>query len=269
MNAPAPDPPLADTPAVTATARVHAARNGTATVLPLLSGDGPFYLQRLRDQDGLARIDVIGAMSGPLGGDRLALHVEVGPDAGLRITAAASTIALRGPGTDAATYDVRLTVADGGVLHWLPEPVISTAGSTLYQTCTVDLAPTARLVLRDEQVLGRTGEPSGRLTTRLTVHRGGRPLLDQHTSYGDPHPGWDGPAVVGGHRACGQLLVVEPDIAPAGLPTVLLGDPGGGAQGVLAPLAGPAVLATAVAGTASRLRGLLDEALERALTRGV
>ncbi|MER6329014.1 urease accessory protein UreD [Streptomyces sp. NPDC001034] len=251
---------------VVATARVRAAHNGRTTILPLLSGDGPFHLQRLRPRGDLARVDVIGAMSGPLGGDRLALHTDVGPRARLRITSAASTIALRGPTEDAATYDIRLTVGDDATLHWLPRPLISTAGSNLRQTCTVDLALTARLILRDEQVLGRTGETSGRLSTRLTVRRAGRPLLDQHTGYGDPHPAWDGPAVVGAHRACGQLLVVDPSLTPGAFPPVLLGDPGTEAQGVLAPLAGPALLATVVADTATGLRRLLDEALRRALT---
>ncbi|MER6103263.1 urease accessory protein UreD [Streptomyces sp. NPDC001832] len=255
---------LPDPSGVVATARVRAAHNGHTTTLPLLSSDGPFHLQRLRPRGDLARIDIIGAMSGPLGGDRLALHVDVGPRARLQITAAASTIALRGSTSDAATYDIRLTVCDNAVLHWLPQPLISTNGSNLRQTCTVDLAPTARLILRDEQVLGRTGETSGLLTTRLTVLRADRPLLDQHTAYGAPHPGWDGPAVVGPHRACGQLLVVDPSLTPAARPPILLGDPDTPAQGVLAPLAGPALLATVVADTATRLRHHLDEAQRRA-----
>lgn len=264
---PAPLPAaVSDASGVVATARIRAAHNGHNTTLPLLSSDGPFHLQRLRPRGGMARIDVIGAMSGPLGGDRLAFHVDADPRARLQITAAASTIALRGPSDDAATYDIRLTVGDDATLRWLPQPLISTAGSNLRQTCTVDLAPTARLVLREEQVLGRTGETSGHLTTRLTVHRAGRPLLDQHTSYGDPHPAWDGPAIVGSHRACGQLLVVDPSLAPADRPPVLLGDPATPAHGALVPLAGPALLATVVADTATRLRHLLDEALRRALT---
>jgi urease accessory protein len=258
---------IPDQSGVVATARVRAGHNGRTTTLPLLSGDGPFHLQKLRPRGDLARIDVIGAMSGPLGGDRLAFQADVGPRARLRITAAASTIALRGPTDDAATYDIRLTVGDDAVLHWLPQPLISTAGSHLRQTCTVDLAPTARLVLRDEQVLGRTGETSGRLTTRLTVLRAGCPLLDQHASFGDPRTAWDGPAVVGPHRACGQLLVVDPSLALAAGPPVLLGDPGTPAQGALVPLAGPALLATAVADTATRLRQLLDEAQRRALAQ--
>ncbi|GAA3355652.1 hypothetical protein GCM10017744_019040 [Streptomyces antimycoticus] len=83
-------------------------------------------------------------------------------------------------------------------------------------------------MLREEQILGRTGESPGHLTARLTVHRAGRPLLDQELSYGPgPGPGalgWDGGAVLGGHRAVGQLLVVDPSYAMSPLaPRALTG----------------------------------------------
>ncbi|MGJ3561334.1 hypothetical protein ACR6C2_35985 [Streptomyces sp. INA 01156] len=71
---------------------------------------------------------------------------------------------------------------------------------------------------------------------------------------------------MGPHRACGQLLVVDPSLAPEALHPILLGDPDTPAHGVLAPLASPAILATVVADTATLLRRLLDEALRRALT---
>ncbi|MGW9499201.1 urease accessory protein UreD [Streptomyces prasinus] len=245
---------------VRATARLRAAHNGRTTTVPLLHSDGPFHLRRLRPRGEQARVCVLGAMSGPLGGDRLALDVTAGARTRLEVTTAAATIALRGSTRDPATYDVRLTVGEDASLNWLPQPLISAAGSTLHQTYRVELAGTSRLLLREEQLLGRSAEPSGHLSTLLTVRRNGRPVLDQHTAYGAPAPAWDGPAVLGGHRATGQLLLVEPgpDAPPA---PVLLGDPARG-QCVLAPLADSQVLlATAVAPTLARLRHLLDAAL--------
>lgn len=113
-------------------------------------------------------------------------------------------------------------------------------------------------MLREEQILGRHGEDTGSLTTRLTVRRAGRPLLDQQLAYGPGAPGgWDGAAVLGGNRAVGQLLVVDPAFeADPPAPRVL------GPTAVLTPLAGPAVLVTALAPDARLLRGVLDEALE-------
>ncbi|MFC5239001.1 urease accessory protein UreD [Streptomyces atrovirens] len=74
-----------------------------------------------------------------------------------------------------------------GPFH-LPRPLTSGRGSTLHQTHEADLAATSRFLLREEQLLGRTAEPSGYLSTRLTVRRDGRPVLDQHTVYGAPAP---------------------------------------------------------------------------------
>lgn len=253
------------------TARSEEAGSGGGTTrLPVLDGDGPLALRRLRAHGAQARVCVVGAMSAPLGGDRLRIEATAEAGAALRITAAAATVALPGRHAEPATYDVRLTVGEGARLDWLPEPLISAAGSDLRMTTTVELAPTARLLLREEQVLGRSGEETGALRSRLTVRRAGRTLLDQETAYGPGVPGWDTCAVLDGHRALGQLLVVDPEWEAEGgaqpAAVRLLGEASAGrsadgaGQGVLAPLAGPAVLATAVAPDALRLRRLLDEA---------
>ncbi|MFF8918778.1 urease accessory protein UreD [Streptomyces sp. NPDC015032] len=246
---------------VDATARIRATHNGRTTTVPLLHNDGPFHLRRLRARGEQARVCVLGAMSAPLGGDRLTLDITAGTRARLEVTTAAATIALRGSTTAPATYDVRIGVGEHASLHWLPEPLISTRGSTLHQTFDVDLAATSRLLMREEQLLGRSGEPPGHLTTRLTVRRDGRPLLDQHTSYGDPAPAWDGPAVLGSHRATGQLLLVGPEPGAHQGPRVIGDEPAKG-HAVLTPLADTqALVATAVAPTPALLRHLLDTAL--------
>lgn len=250
---------------VEATARITAVPDGRgATVLPVLESEGPLALRRTRSPaPGYARVTVVGAMSAPLGGDRLAIEARAEDGALLAVGSAAATVALpgAGPGAGRASYDLRLSVGEGAELRWLPEQLISACGSELDQTTRIELAATARLVLREEQILGRSGEDTGSLTTRLTVRRAGRPLLDQHLAYGPGAPGgWDGAAVLGGNQAVGQLLLVDPafeDAPPA--PRVL------GPTAALTPLAGPAVLVTALAADARFLRGVLDEALERLL----
>ncbi|MGW0778079.1 urease accessory protein UreD [Streptomyces sp. NPDC002835] len=243
---------------VRATARITAVARGGNTTLPVLDGDGPFELRRLRSRGTEARVCVVGAMSAPLGGDRLCIEATAGPGATLHVTSAAATLALRGPTPEHAVYDVRLTVGDDAELHWLPKPLICAAGSNLRQSWTVDLAPTARLVLREEQILGRTGEPPGHVTTRLTVRRGGRTLLDQEAEYGPGAPGWAGPAVLSRNRATGQLLVVDPAFEEQPAEVRLLGRAPEDGLAVLSPLAGPASLVTAVAPDGLALRRLLD-----------
>jgi urease accessory protein len=252
--------------AVSAVARLRAVPDGRGgTVLPLLAGAGPLALRRTgpaRAADGVAHVTVVGAMSAPLGGDRLRIEAEVAPGAALTVGASAATLSLPGRGGEQATYDVRLTVGEGAELYWLPEPVIAAHGSDLRMTTRVRLAPGARLVLREEQILGRHDESTGSLTTRLTADLDGRPLLDQELSFGPAaHPGWDGPAVLGGHRAVGQLLLVAPDLGT--VEPELADAPGEYGRAALVPLAGPAALVTAVARDGHHLRRLLDDCLAR------
>ncbi|MFI8436931.1 urease accessory protein UreD [Streptomyces sp. NPDC079020] len=247
---------------VRATARIVAVTDaGGATVLPVLESGGPLALRRTRAAGGPgARVTVVGAMSAPLGGDRLTVEARVEAGARLTVDSAAATVALpgTGPEDEPAGYTVELSVGEGAELRWLPEQLISAHGSELHMATRVELAATARLVLREEQILGRHGESTGTLATRLTVRRAGRPLLDQQLAFGPGAPGgWDGPAVLGGHRAVGQLLVVDPEFDAVPARPRLFGD-----TAALTPLAGPAVLVTAVAADARLLRCVLDEALD-------
>ncbi|MFF1294413.1 MULTISPECIES: urease accessory protein UreD [unclassified Streptomyces] len=246
------------TAGVKATARIGARDDGRGgTSLPVLEGDGPLALRRTRGSADEARVMLVGAMSGPLGGDHFTVEAEVAEGARLRVGSAAATIALPGQAKGESRYDVRLTVADRGELRWLPEQLISAQGSELCVTTRADVAATGRLVLREEQVLGRAAEQPGRLTSRLTLCVAGRTVLDQELACGPGAPaGWDGPAVLAGHRAVGQLIVVRPEFAVEPVAARVLGD-----GAVVVPLAGPAVLVSAVAPDALKLRRVLDEAL--------
>jgi urease accessory protein len=246
------------TAGVRATARIGARADGRGgTALPVLEGEGPLALRRTRASGDEARVMLVGAMSGPLGGDRFAVEAEVGEGARLHVGSAAATIALPGQAKGDARYDVRLDVRAGGELRWLPEQLISAQGSDLYVSSRVELRSGARLVFREEQVLGRVGEQPGRLTSRLTVRLDERLLLDQELSCGPGAPGgWDGPAMLGGHRALGQLVVVRPEFEREPPVARLLGE-----YAALMPLAGPAALVSALAPDALLLRRVLDEAL--------
>ncbi|MFE9405657.1 urease accessory protein UreD [Streptomyces sp. NPDC006530] len=240
-------------PGVRATARMVATPGG----LPVLEGEGPLALRRTRARGPYHRVTVVGAMSAPLGGDRIAIEAEARDGARLHVDSAAATIALPGRDGERAHYDVRLGVGEGAELRWLPEQLISAAGSELVMRTRIELAAGARVVFREEQVLGRHGETPGTLLTRLTVYRAGRPLLDQELAYGPGAPGgWDGGAVLGGHRAVGQLLIVGPEFADRPAEPKVLGE-----NAVLTPLAGPGLLVTALAPDARLLRRTLDEVL--------
>jgi urease accessory protein len=238
---------------VDAHARITAVPDGRGgTALPVLAGDGPLALRRTRSEaPGTAAVCVVGAMAAPLGGDRLRIEVRVEPGARLRVTSAAATVSLPGGVPAPARYELDLEVGEGAVLEWLPEPLIAAAGSELHVRARLAVSAGARLLLREEQVLGRAvdAEP-GVLHSRLTVRQDRRLLLDQATSLGPGVPGWAGAAVAGEHRALGQLLTT----APVG-PVVQAGD------AAAFPLAGsPLTLVTALAPDGLALRQLLDAA---------
>ncbi|MEU3556733.1 urease accessory protein UreD, partial [Streptomyces fragilis] len=249
--------PHRGTAGVRAHARIAARPDGRGgTALPVLAGDGPLALRRTRGTGDEARVTVVGAMSGPLGGDRFLLEAEVAEGARLRVGSAAATLALPGQGGEPARYETRLRVGAGGALRWEPEPLISVRGSDLRVHTRADVAAGGRLLLREELVLGRHGEPPGTLASRLTLRVAGRLLLDQDLACGPGAPGgWDGPAVLGGHRTVGQVLLVAPEFASRPPEPRLLGD-----TAALVPLDGPAALITAVAQDALTLRRLLSEA---------
>ena len=102
------------------------------------------------------------------------------------------------------------TVGDGGGTALAARAVdLRRAAATCRRPRESNSAATARLVLREEQVLGRAGEQPGRLTSRLTVRRDGRTAARPGTGLRPGAPGgWDGPPCSAGHRAVGQLLVV-------------------------------------------------------------
>ncbi|WP_432145314.1 urease accessory protein UreD [Streptomyces sp. bgisy084] len=232
-------------------------RGGTA--LPVLHGRRALIPRHIPAAGPFARVLLTSSMSAPHGGDRLRLRAEVRTGARLSLGTVGATLALPGPSGATATSDVHLRVDDDAELHYLPEPLISAAHSDLEATTRVELAPGARLVLREEQILGRANEPTGRLRTRLTVCLAGNPLLVQELTVGPGTPSWSGPAVLADYRMTGQLLVVSPEFThqqpPAqALPT----EPGEEGEAVLTPLAGPAVLITAAATNHATLRQLLN-----------
>ena len=191
---------------VLATARIRAAHNGRVTTLPQLHSDGPFHLRRLRTHGNAAKVGIISAMSAPLGGDRLTLDITAEDRAEVEITTAAATLALRGPTTDAATYDVRLTIGEHARMRWLPQPLISAAGSNLHQTYTVELAATSHLVLReDSSWAGPTRNQATSSAGSWSTAPGSRYSTSTRPT-GPPNQAGDGPAVLNGHRAVGQLL---------------------------------------------------------------
>ncbi|MFP5347806.1 MAG: urease accessory protein UreD [Actinomycetes bacterium] len=221
---------------------------------------GPVPLRRWKlTEASPVRVALVGGAAGPLGGDDLRLHVDVGAGASLVLKGVAATLVLPGPHGQASSSEVSLRVGAGATLVWLPGPVIAAAACSHRAVTRIELAPGARLLAREQLVLGRHGERPGALRQRLRVTIGARPLHDQELRVGPESPGWDGAAVTGGRRALGSVVVVDPAWADSdgpALPAVA-----SSADVARLPLDGPAVLVTALAPDMVTLRERLETAV--------
>jgi urease accessory protein len=239
--------------AVRAEARIVAEADGRGgTRLAVLRGESPLLLRRTGPSGGTGTtVHMIGGAAGPLRGDELRLHVDVGPGARLDVRSVAASLALPGrPGMPASRLEVRAVVAAGAVLRWLPEPVIAAAGCDHRALTQVEVAEGGRLAWRDELVCGRHGEAAGDVRTDVTIRYAGATLYRHELAVGPKAPGWTGAAVLGGGRAIGAVVLAGPE-ATAG-PVRLRGD------AAMMPLAGPGVLVTAVGADIRAVRAALD-----------
>lgn len=219
-----------------------------------------------------ARVSLATGAAGPVGGDDYRLDVHVGAGSTLVLAEVSATLALPGPHGEASSMTIRVVVEEGATLVWLPHPVIAAARCRHRHVAHIDLAADARLVYREELILGRHGEDPGDIDTRLAVRCDGAPILLQQLRLGPSATGSRSAAVVGPGRAVGSLVVVEPMLPLAGStvvdastafmrlagPTGGAGDAGGTGGDTRSIAAG---LGTAVAPDAQELRRALDRLL--------
>ena len=195
---------------------------------------------------------LVGGAYAPLGGDDLSLTIEVSEGASLVVRSAAASVALPGPDGAPSRLRVSARVASGGSLVWHPEPGVAAARCDHRSDAVVVLEEGASLLWREEIVLGRHGETGGRWCSSLSVDLGGRPLLRHRVELG-AGTAWDSPAVGGGARCNGSVLVVDPAWYDGPPSAGILGP-----AGAVMPLAGPAVLGVVVGDDPVAVARLLD-----------
>ncbi len=225
-----------------ARARLVAGPGGPYTAAVLRS-DLPIVLRPADDAIHLAQ-----GAAGPLGGDDLELSIEVPDGCSLRLRAVASTLVLPSAAGGTARIALKATVGVGGSLVLLLEPVVVADGASVELVTQIDLAHDARLLWREEIVLGRFDEVGGTAMTRIDVVRDGLPVLRTGSQLRGGDPVTHGPAVLGPGRAVGSLLQLGwgGDVGPPGLDSAAM------------TLADGGILFTAVAPSAIKLRRLLD-----------
>lgn len=130
----------------------------------------------VRHDVGGAHVALVATTATLLGGDRLALYVEVGPGLRLDLQDVAGTVAFHGRGLG-CWVDVVLRVHEGARLSWAARPIVVAEGSELSRTMRIDVAAGGLLLMRDQLVLGRAGEAGGSVRCHTVITYAGLPAL--------------------------------------------------------------------------------------------
>jgi len=210
-------------PRAIGTAALSSKRVRGRSVLEGLRQSGAFKLLFPRSSGHLQAI-MINTAGGVTGGDRFALEAEVGAGTQLSLTTQAAERAYRAQPGEIGQIRSRARVKDAACLHWLPQELILYDGCSIQRSLRIDMAATARLLMVEPIVFGRTamGEAltQGHFRDRIEVNRTGQPIYRDalHLS-GDIAAKLARSAVAGGAVAMASLLYVAPD-APAHLDRV-------------------------------------------------
>lgn len=180
---------------------------------------------------------IVNTGGGMTGGDRFSVDMEVGEGAHLVAGTAAAEKIYRSTGP-AAEMDVRLKVAPGGRLVWLPQETILFDRARLSRRIDVDVAEGGSLFMTEGQVFGRTamGEAlvEGSFTDRWRVRIGGKLVYaDTARLDGGIAAQLDKRAVANGGIAVATVLIV-PSAEPALEQVRALGDTFAGEVGISA-----------------------------------
>jgi urease accessory protein len=165
--------------------------------------EAPVVLRRT----GPARVHLVQAAGGPLGGDQLELRIRLAAGTELTVATAAATVAQPGrPGSGPASWTVTAELDEGARLHWLPEPTVVCDGAELHATFRLTLAEGAAAVVREQVQLGRHGQRGGRYRGVLAADYAGAALVRHTTLLDGADPALTGPAGTGGQRLVGTVL---------------------------------------------------------------
>ncbi|MCG6965851.1 MAG: urease accessory protein UreD [Chromatiaceae bacterium] len=154
---------------------------GRRTVLAERRRHGPLAVQRPFYPEGeVCHVYLLHPPGGVVGGDELAIRVQLGQGSQALLTTPGATKFYRSAGRRARQTQ-HLQVAAGATLEWLPQENIFFAGARVTLDTRVELHRDAHLALWEIHCLGRPviGESfdSGHIDSRLALLRDGIPVL--------------------------------------------------------------------------------------------
>lgn len=136
--------------------------------------------------EGGALVHLHNISGGVLGGDSLALAVQVAPGASVQLTTTSATRLYRcSPHASNSLQTNELQVEENGLLEYLPDPLIPFAGARYRQQTRITLAPGAGLFWWETVAPGRTARGElfdyDLIDISLAISTRERPLALEHT----------------------------------------------------------------------------------------
>ncbi|MET0344009.1 MAG: urease accessory protein UreD [Polyangiales bacterium] len=195
-------------------------RGAQGTRLARAEHFGPLRVQRAfhpEGADGSCHVYVLHPPGGIVGGDTLALTVDVADGAGALLTMPGANKLYRArPGT-VARLDQRFSVAGRGLCEWLPQETIVFDGAHATSRTEVALSADARFAGWEIVCLGRpaAGErfTRGALRTELSVRRADRLIYLERARYLGGDAMLDAPWGLSGQPVLGTFVVASPELS--------------------------------------------------------
>ncbi len=193
---------------------------GQGTVLVGRSHRGPLRIQKPLYPEGpdCCHAIILHPPGGIVGGDALSLQITAECGSKALITTPGAAKWYRSGGR-LARQKVRITVADGGAVEWLPQESIFFDGTDACQTMEVELAPDATFLSLETNCLGRmaAGEVfnQGSIGLQTRIIRNGDLLWSERGRLIGSSPWLTAAAGLAGYPYCATLLAIGPGLDKA------------------------------------------------------
>lgn len=190
-------------------------RDGARTVVASIAERGGYRLARPSTFASHLEALQVNTGGGVAGGDRIETRYELAPGADVAHTTSSAERVYRSAGA-AARLDIRLALAPGARLDWLPQQTILYAGAHLERRIEVHAAEESRLLMVEVTAFGRPlsreGTASVHLNDQWRVHRGGRLVYAEALRLsGELADTLARPAIADGGRASALVLLLGRD----------------------------------------------------------
>lgn len=186
--------------------------DGARTVVASMAERGGYRLTRPSTFAPHLEALQVNTGGGIAGGDRIEMRYELGAGSDLAHTTSSAERVYRTPGAS-AKLEIRLVLAAGARLDWLPQQTILYAGAHLERSIEVDMAEDSRLLMVEAITFGRPSSIEGPVPVSLNdqwrIRRGGRLVFAEAARLsGELAETLARPAVAGGGRAAALVLLV-------------------------------------------------------------